>query len=59
MAVVLPAPFGPRKPKISPVSTRKEKSRSAVTYWFRKKPWYCLLTLLNSRAGTLGMLDQE
>src|ERR1051325_524708 len=38
MAVVFPAPLGPRKPKISPRSTRKEKSRSAVTHWLRKKP---------------------
>src|SRR5882757_7551282 len=55
MAVVLPAPFGPRKPKISPGSTRKEKSRRALTHWLLKKPRYCLLTLLNCRAGTLGM----
>src|SRR5437660_4732452 len=57
MAVVLPAPLGPRKPNISPGSTRKEKSRRAVTHWLRKKPRYCLLTLLNSRAGTLTMGD--
>src|SRR5438132_8958893 len=29
--VVLPAPFGPRKPTISPISTRKEMPRTAST----------------------------
>jgi hypothetical protein len=28
-----------------------------VTHWLRKKPRYCLVTLLNSRAGTLGMIS--
>src|SRR5947199_8063408 len=31
MVVVLPAPFGPRKPTISPASTRNEMSRTAST----------------------------
>src|SRR5574341_1367179 len=30
MVVVLPAPFGPRKPRISPFSTRKEMPSTAV-----------------------------
>ena len=29
MVVVLPAPFGPRNPKISPLATRKSRSRTA------------------------------
>jgi hypothetical protein len=29
MVVVLPAPFGPRNPKISPGSTRRSRSRTA------------------------------
>src|SRR3989475_9054585 len=31
MVVVLPAPFGPRKPTISPASTRNEMPRTAST----------------------------
>src|SRR5258706_13604838 len=59
MAVVLPAPFGPKKPKISPGSTRREKRSSALTHWLLKKPRYCLLMLLNSRAGTLSICDSR
>src|SRR5438046_1879452 len=35
MVVVLPAPFGPRKPRISPFSTRKEMSSTAVNGPYR------------------------
>jgi hypothetical protein len=31
IVVVLPAPFGPRKPRISPRSTRKLTSSTAMT----------------------------
>jgi hypothetical protein len=31
MVVVFPAPLGPTKPKISPSSTEKERSSTAVT----------------------------
>src|ERR1051326_8053023 len=55
IAVVLPAPFGPRKPNISPGSTRRDKLRNAVTHWLRKKPRYCLVTSVNSSAATLGI----
>ena len=32
IVVVLPAPFGPKKPKISPSSTSKEMSSTALTF---------------------------
>src|SRR5262245_19584984 len=35
MVVVLPAPFGPRKPTTSPLATLKETSRTASTSPYR------------------------
>src|SRR5215469_15571481 len=56
IAVVLPAPFGPRKPNISPRSTRNEKSSRALTRSLRKRLRYSLLMLSNSSAAGEGIL---
>src|SRR5215472_17614477 len=37
IAVVLPAPFGPRKPKTSPAGTSKDSPSSAVTVPYRRR----------------------
>src|SRR5205085_10381399 len=52
MAVVLPAPLGPRKPSISPRSTVSEKPSSARTRESARKPRYSLVSPSNSRAGS-------
>src|SRR5579864_3699823 len=55
MAVVLPAPFGPKNPKISPESTRREKLSSALTVRPENQLRYSLVMPSYSRtAGTLG-----
>src|SRR5579864_3714623 len=55
MAVVLPAPFGPKNPKISPESTRREKLSSARTVRPENQLRYSLVMPSYSRtAGTLG-----
>ena len=48
MVVVLPAPFGPRRPKNSPWFTEKEMSFTALT-----SP-KCLLSERTSSAGIAG-----
>jgi hypothetical protein len=35
--VVLPAPFGPKKPTISPGAMLKETSSTALTAWYLRK----------------------
>src|SRR5664279_4088670 len=46
--VVLPAPFGPRIPTISPSSTSSEKS------WVTDKAPYCLCRLSSARIGMVA-----
>src|SRR5690349_3204464 len=49
MVVVLPAPFGPRKPKTSPACTSKLTPLTAVN---ADLPWpYCLTRSLTSTTG--------
>src|ERR1700678_3107352 len=48
MAVLLPAPFGPRKPKISPASTERLKLSRARRRRLLAKLRYSFVTLSNS-----------
>src|ERR1022692_1747008 len=48
MAVLLPAPFGPRKPKISPASTVRLKSSRARRRRLLAKLRYSFVTWSNS-----------
>jgi hypothetical protein len=54
IVVVLPAPFGPRKPTISPSSTVNEMPRTASTV---PKRLTTSLTSIMGRAGTVGMVS--
>lgn len=51
MRVVLPAPFGPKNPKISPFFSPKVKGLSAIFPFSPLSVWYCLLSPLISRGS--------
>src|SRR4051812_34729709 len=50
--VVLPAPFGPRKPKISPSETSRSTPRTASTVFF-SRPWRDVNDLRNPRVSIM------
>ena len=53
IAVLLPAPFEPRNPKISPVSTVREKSSKARRPRLLSHPRYSFVILSNSRTEVI------
>jgi hypothetical protein len=51
--VLLPAPFGPRSPKISPVYTSNDTSSTAMIVWFVEKTFEtCSIRIIFSGPGS-------